>query len=55
MNLGRSQSIYLLIDERSIASATTTMADLYAQYHDRQDGFLYVKYASQEAFGDATH
>jgi microtubule-associated protein 1 light chain len=51
MNLGRSQAIYFLIDDRSIVGVSTTMAELYAQYHDRQDGFLYMKYASQEVFG----
>ncbi|KAK1154985.1 microtubule-associated proteins 1A/1B light chain 3C [Acipenser oxyrinchus oxyrinchus] len=50
MALGATQALYLLIDRRSLASLSLTMAQIYSQSKD-EDGFLYVTYASQETFG----
>lgn len=50
MQLRRNQAIYFLIDSKSIASMSVRMADIYDEYRD-PDGFLYITYGSQEAFG----
>lgn len=50
MRLGPTQAFYLLINNRSIASMSKTIAEVYLESHD-EDGFLYVTYASQEMFG----
>uniref|UniRef100_A0A8C7EG80 MLP3C protein n=1 Tax=Nothoprocta perdicaria TaxID=30464 RepID=A0A8C7EG80_NOTPE len=43
-------SLYLLAGGRALPAATATMQELYREHRD-EDGFLYLTYASQEAFG----
>ncbi|XP_035207933.1 microtubule-associated proteins 1A/1B light chain 3C-like, partial [Stegodyphus dumicola] len=50
MHLGQNQAFYLLMNNRSIASMSKTLAEVYLESKD-EDGFLYVTYASQEMFG----
>ncbi|KAI1725047.1 autophagy protein atg8 ubiquitin like domain-containing protein [Ditylenchus destructor] len=44
------QAFYLLINEKSMASITMTVGQVYEMEKDK-DGFLYIVYASQPAFG----
>ncbi|XP_072519166.1 microtubule-associated protein 1 light chain 3 gamma [Salminus brasiliensis] len=48
--LEASQSLYLLISEKSMCCMTASMAEIYSQHRD-PDGFLYMTYASQDMFG----
>lgn len=50
MKLGSSKALFLLINNRSMISISRTVGDIYEEYKEI-DGFLYVAYASQEAFG----
>ncbi|KAF4528058.1 hypothetical protein B566_EDAN012019 [Ephemera danica] len=50
MKLGPQQALYLLVNNRSMASLSRTLAEVYQEHRD-EDGFLYVTYASQEVFG----
>ncbi|XP_067877878.1 microtubule-associated proteins 1A/1B light chain 3C [Heterodontus francisci] len=50
MSLTSSQAFYLMVNNRSLASMSLTMAEIYAEYKE-EDGFLYMTYASQEMFG----
>ncbi|XP_014379948.1 microtubule-associated proteins 1A/1B light chain 3C-like, partial [Alligator sinensis] len=53
MALSAAQSFYFLVEgNRSLISASLTMAEVYARSRD-PDGFLYMTYASQEVFGGA--
>ncbi|XP_020380382.1 microtubule-associated proteins 1A/1B light chain 3C [Rhincodon typus] len=50
MSVTSSQAFYLMVNDRSLASMSLTMAEIYAEYVE-EDGFLYMTYASQEMFG----
>ncbi|XP_053316867.1 microtubule-associated proteins 1A/1B light chain 3C [Spea bombifrons] len=50
MNLSPTQAFYLLVNNKSLASLSLTISELYRDHKD-EDGFLYVTYASQEMFG----
>ena len=50
MSLTSTQSFYLIINNKSLASMSTTLQEIYAAERE-VDGFLYMTYASQEMFG----
>ncbi|XP_054840837.1 microtubule-associated proteins 1A/1B light chain 3C [Eublepharis macularius] len=50
MGLSSTQAFYLLVNNKSLASMSLTLAEIYQDYKD-EDGFIYMTYASQEMFG----
>uniref|UniRef100_A0A8B9IV70 Microtubule-associated proteins 1A/1B light chain 3C n=1 Tax=Amazona collaria TaxID=241587 RepID=A0A8B9IV70_9PSIT len=47
MALTATQAFYLLVNNKSLATMSLTMAEVYRDYKD-EDGFVYMTYASQE-------
>ena len=50
LHLTDTQSFYLIVNRRTMVSASMTLAEVYRADKDT-DGFLYITYASQEMFG----
>ena len=49
IKLDPSQAIFLMIDN-TLCPSNTNIGDVYDSQHS-EDGFLYVKYASENTFG----
>jgi len=50
LDLHQNQTIFLLIADAVIPSASSPINQVYQEYKD-EDGFLYIKYAAQEVYG----
>jgi len=50
LEISSTESFFLFVSGKSLPSLSTSVAELYRDHSD-EDGFLYVSYASQEAFG----
>uniref|UniRef100_A0AC34F0G3 Autophagy-related protein n=1 Tax=Panagrolaimus sp. ES5 TaxID=591445 RepID=A0AC34F0G3_9BILA len=43
-------AVYVVVANRELPSLTTRLSDLYTKYRD-DDGFLYITFSSEDAFG----
>ncbi|KAF8770791.1 microtubule-associated proteins 1A/1B light chain 3C-like [Argiope bruennichi] len=50
LKLKPTQTFYLMLNNRSVATMSRYMGDIYDEYKD-EDGFLYCTYAAQEMYG----
>ena len=50
LRLPNTKSLYLIVNNRSLVSNNALLCEVYERDKD-DDGFLYMVYASQEAFG----
>ncbi|XP_048521944.1 microtubule-associated proteins 1A/1B light chain 3A [Dendroctonus ponderosae] len=50
LRMSNTQALYLLVNERTMMSLSLTIQEVYKE-HAQPNGFLYITYAAQEAFG----
>jgi microtubule-associated protein 1 light chain len=50
LSLHPNQTFYLMVNSKTLVSSSTCIADVYDKEKD-DDGFLYMVYASEDAFG----
>ena len=50
IKLGRQESLFVFVANNVMPQPNSTMSQVYAQHKD-PDGFLYVVYSSENAFG----
>ena len=49
-NLQSEQALYLMVNDKTLINGTITIGCLYKKYKD-DDGFLYISYYEENAFG----
>lgn len=51
LELSQEETLFMLVDGKSSISGETGMAEIYEKYQDKEDGYLYITYTSQLAWG----
>lgn len=51
MSRDQQTAIILLADGKYLMKHDTPLSTIYEKYHDKEDGFLYVVYAEEQAYG----
>eukprot|EP00340_Litonotus_pictus_P006292 CAMPEP_0170517642 /NCGR_PEP_ID=MMETSP0209-20121228/3559_1 /TAXON_ID=665100 ORGANISM="Litonotus pictus, Strain P1" /NCGR_SAMPLE_ID=MMETSP0209 /ASSEMBLY_ACC=CAM_ASM_000301 /LENGTH=124 /DNA_ID=CAMNT_0010802937 /DNA_START=1 /DNA_END=376 /DNA_ORIENTATION=- len=51
LELGKEETIFMLVDGKSSIAGETALQDIYDKYKDKEDGYLYIVYTSQLAWG----
>jgi len=51
VKLNEQQSLYIFMDNNTIPTVSTLISELYNQFKN-EDGFLYLKYAGENTFGN---
>ena len=53
LELSKEETIFMLVDGKSTIAGETALQDIYDKYKDKEDGYLYIVYTSQLAWGDS--
>lgn len=53
LELSQEETLFMLVDGKSSISGETGMAEIYEKYQDKEDGYLYITYTSQLAWGNS--
>tara|TARA_Y100001970_G_C14057896_1_gene762594 strand:+ start:419 stop:802 length:384 start_codon:yes stop_codon:yes gene_type:complete len=51
IRMDANDSIFLFIGDDNLVPISKTIAEVYEEMKDKEDGFLYCKYASESTFG----
>jgi len=51
LELTKEQTIFMLVDGKTSIAGETPLTEIYEKYKDKEDGYLYVVYTSQLAWG----
>ena len=51
LELDKAKALFLLISSKHSPTGESIMSDIYAQFKDVEDGFLYITYTGEETWG----
>ncbi len=51
LELEKSKALFLLISSKHTATGESIMSDVYNQFKDSEDGYLYITYTGEETWG----
>ena len=51
VTLGEDEAMFVLVNDHTLPSITHTVSDLYHEYKDPLDGFLYLTLSAESTFG----
>lgn len=51
LELKSSESFFLLVDGKYSITGNETLEEIYNKYKDKEDGFLYLVYSTEEVWG----
>ena len=51
LDLEKTAALFLLINGTNSVTGDTTVAQIYEEHKDKEDGFLYIAYTSEPAWG----
>ncbi len=54
LELSQEETLFMLVDGKSSISGETGMSEIYEKYQDKEDGYLYITYTAQLAWGNNT-
>lgn len=52
LELNKEETIYMLVNGKTSISGDTPLKKIYEDFQDKEDGYLYIVYASQLAWGE---
>ena len=51
MEIGENEALFFVVKGKYSISGEKTMGQIYNDYKDKEDGFLYITYSSEIFFG----
>ena len=51
IEIKQEEAFYLLVNGKTSIAGDTLLSDIYEKYQDKEDGFLYIAYASELTWG----
>lgn len=51
LNLSENASLFFLVNDKISLSGNQTMREVYTNFHDPEDKFLYITYATENVWG----
>jgi len=51
LELEKSKALFLLVSGKHSPTGESVMSDVYSQFKDSEDGFLYITYTGEETWG----
>ena len=52
IEIKQEEAFYLLVNGKISITGDSNLSEIYDRYHDKEDGFLYIAYASEMTWGN---